>query len=430
MRRARIGTMVEVEMLMDKYKDWLDNEDFPAPIVRTAPARSSPKLSPKASRNRRTSLPDSPATSPSIRPGLPSIPTGGDDDIFTMDDVPALNLDSTSVPPTPAPAAAAAIESKGGSPWKSQTAPQRFVISLQSLSYYSYFIGSVDLKSILAETEAKTRPTASGVYRPPSKDASPAAFPPIGGSSLPSGLPSSTSAYRPASIGLQTPTRARPSAQASATPPQRSVTVPKSPPAAAPVPGLGPTITPTKQTRPSGPVVRNASSGGGRAWTLAPVRPVVQSTPSATQLLSFAEIQRLQREQDAGPVRDKRSLKEIQDEERERQQENDFMRWWAEEEERVRQEQEAEARSIQRAMDKGNKLRGKKEGSGKEGKPRKPSGAKKSDTLLQQSATEGPGAPSSSAPPAKATGAPRPQRHRNRAPRKEPTDIANSSHAH
>ena len=127
MRRARVGTAVEIEMLMDKYKDWLDNEDFPVPIVRTAPTRNSPKLSPKSSRNRRTSLPGSPATSPSIRPGLPSIPVGGgDDDLFAMDDVPVLNLDSSSIPPTPAPVTASEV--KSANPWKSQITSQRYVL--------------------------------------------------------------------------------------------------------------------------------------------------------------------------------------------------------------------------------------------------------------------------------------------------------------
>ena len=285
------------------------------------------------------------------------------------------------------------------------------------------------MKSILAEAEAKNRP--SGVYRPPSKDALSAAFPPTSGSvSAQTGTSPTGSTSRPAPTTLQAPPRARPAIQAAATPPQRSIPLPKPSPAAPTHPGLGPTITPTKQTRPpSGPIVRNASSGGGRAWTLAPVQPVVQPTTSATPALSFAEIQRLQREQDVVPVRDKRSLKEIQDEERERQQEDDFMRWWAAEEERVRQEQEAEARAIQRAMDKGKKMgksRGKKEGGTKEGTARNPGGAKKGEALqpiLQGS--EAPGAPASSAGDPSVPQA-RAQRPRHRAPRKGPADAVNT----
>ena len=58
--------------------------------------------------------------------------------------------------------------------------------------------------------------------------------------------------------------------------------------------------------------------------------------------MSFVAIQELQRELEANPggSKDKkRSLKEIQEEEQARQVEADFLRWWAEEEERLRLEQ-------------------------------------------------------------------------------------------
>ena len=51
----------------------------------------------------------------------------------------------------------------------------------------------------------------------------------------------------------------------------------------------------------------------------------------------FAAIQQAQQEQGA-PVRDKRSLKEIQEEERDLQAERDFLVWWTAEEERLRLE--------------------------------------------------------------------------------------------
>lgn len=77
------------------------------------------------------------------------------------------------------------------------------------------------------------------------------------------------------------------------------------------------------------------------AWTLPPVEPIVEPTPSASQApMSFAAIQQLQLEQGVAPAKDKRSLKEIQEEERARQAEEDFLKWWAEEEERVRVENE------------------------------------------------------------------------------------------
>ena len=56
-------------------------------------------------------------------------------------------------------------------------------------------------------------------------------------------------------------------------------------------------------------------------------------------MVSFAEIQKAQQEQ-ITPKKDKRSLKEIQEEERARQVEDDFLKWWAAEEERLRLKQE------------------------------------------------------------------------------------------
>jgi len=56
--------------------------------------------------------------------------------------------------------------------------------------------------------------------------------------------------------------------------------------------------------------------------------------------MSFAAIQQLQLEQVAGHIRDKRSLREIQEEEKALQQEADFLVWWTAEEERIRLEAE------------------------------------------------------------------------------------------
>jgi len=55
--------------------------------------------------------------------------------------------------------------------------------------------------------------------------------------------------------------------------------------------------------------------------------------------MSFAEIQAMQRVQETASTRDRRSLRQIQEEERARTEEEQFLRWWAEEEERVRIEQ-------------------------------------------------------------------------------------------
>ena len=77
----------------------------------------------------------------------------------------------------------------------------------------------------------------------------------------------------------------------------------------------------------------------GRAWTLPPVQPIAEPTvPSSTTAVSFADIQRMQALQGTTTPKDKRSLRDIQEEERAQQQEADFLKWWAAEEERVRLE--------------------------------------------------------------------------------------------
>ncbi|OBZ74066.1 BTB/POZ domain-containing protein 1 [Grifola frondosa] len=83
-------------------------------------------------------------------------------------------------------------------------------------------------------------------------------------------------------------------------------------------PGMGPVFTPTKNVTPSKAspsTIRRVSSGS--AWTLPPVQPVVQSAASGSAM-SFAAIQQLQLEQDVVPVKDRRSLREIQEEEQAR----------------------------------------------------------------------------------------------------------------
>ena len=54
--------------------------------------------------------------------------------------------------------------------------------------------------------------------------------------------------------------------------------------------------------------------------------------------MSFVAIQQLQLDQGFAPVSDKRSLREIQEEQQARRVEDDFLKWWAAEEERVKQE--------------------------------------------------------------------------------------------
>jgi inhibitor of Bruton tyrosine kinase len=79
----------------------------------------------------------------------------------------------------------------------------------------------------------------------------------------------------------------------------------------------------------------------GKAWNQAPVQPLPTPSPS-----SFAAIQQLQLEQVAGPRKEKRSLREIQEEEKALQQEADFLAWWTAEEERIRLEAEGAAAQV------------------------------------------------------------------------------------
>lgn len=60
--------------------------------------------------------------------------------------------------------------------------------------------------------------------------------------------------------------------------------------------------------------------------------------------VSLVAIQQLQLEQGTSSGRDKRSLREIQEEEKARQAEEDFLKWWTAEEERVKAEAEATSR--------------------------------------------------------------------------------------
>lgn len=78
--------------------------------------------------------------------------------------------------------------------------------------------------------------------------------------------------------------------------------------------------------------------------------------------MSFAAIQELQREQDSAPAKDKRSLKEIQAEEREKQVEADFLKWWTAEEERMRMEQVVASSEQQQQRPKAQKERGRGRG--------------------------------------------------------------------
>ncbi|TFK66171.1 hypothetical protein BDN72DRAFT_772416 [Pluteus cervinus] len=119
-------------------------------------------------------------------------------------------------------------------------------------------------------------------------------------------------------------------------------------------PGLGPVFTPMKllpeSKKPSGlSVSRNTP---GKAWTLSPVQPIVE--PSSTSFagpssspttgrapsgISLVAIQQLELDLLVKQPKEKASLLNIQAEEKAKQEEVDFLKWWKEEEERVKQEE-------------------------------------------------------------------------------------------
>lgn len=106
------------------------------------------------------------------------------------------------------------------------------------------------------------------------------------------------------------------------------------------VSGLGPVITPVRSASTSNvPITTTRKKGAGaEAWTRPPPPPSV--TPIHGPAPSILEIQRQEREE-LEAAKTKKGLREIQEEEEERRAREDFERWWAMEEEKVRGEEEA-----------------------------------------------------------------------------------------
>ncbi|KAI0358283.1 hypothetical protein OH77DRAFT_1421600 [Trametes cingulata] len=372
-----------VDKAMETWGAWLAQQDFPQPIVptfRPGAFRDSPRLSPPGpgKRGKRdSSAPSSPVLRPtfSTRPVATGIP---DDEVFMMDEPET----APQAPPTPPRMPSTDPNSKPTSGWKPITSAPR-----------------VDMKAIMAEAStSKAGPSRPPGARPPAggleaiSRGPPPARPSLEGSGKPATAPrvvSSGASWRTPPQGT-TPVSGTPATTSVALPsgrdgrPQPSTTVsaPAVPPAAGPsgpprsqpttprkpaAPGLGPVFTPTKQASPASGAqsIRRVSSGS--VWTPPPVKPVVQPSSSGTAM-SFAAIQLSQLEQDTTPVKDKRSLVEIQEEERARQVEQDFLRWWAEEEARVREEQAAVAALLSPQPQKPKKTRAPK-GSKSSGAP-------------------------------------------------------------
>ncbi|CAE6394749.1 unnamed protein product [Rhizoctonia solani] len=354
-----------IAAIMERHKEWLAMQDFPPVMVRTAPPGRQPKLSPKQSPTIGPTSPKTPRRVSSFN--LPVTPQRSNttksmdkthqcDGLFSMDEE-NVELDDSlaraeppvSLPELPPIASPSGLSSKV---WKG-TKTER-----------------VDMRSIMADEAASSRPTRSPMVRitgfdstnqppspskPPQKDGTQAparqtsqlATPPASASSSWRDPPAATSgspAQRPSE------TRPRPgefpglfkgssrqrvpsttAAQQSAGPSPSSVPKPSAQqpssvkprttpaPAPAPVlppafPGLGPVIVPKRSTGGAeGSKRRNASD----AWTAPP--PMPSSPPGPSGSLSFSEIQQQQHAQKSGTGagKSKKSLLEIQAEEAE-----------------------------------------------------------------------------------------------------------------
>ncbi|RDX54165.1 hypothetical protein OH76DRAFT_1398482 [Lentinus brumalis] len=365
-----------VDQAMEAWGKWLALQDIPQPIVpsfRPGAFKDSPKLSPpgQSKRANRQSAPSSPMLRPTVsaRHAAAGIP---DDEVFMMDE-------PETPTPMPGPGPPSRVPSGSESPAKMATG-WRTITSAPK----------VDMKSIMAEAlTPKTspgRPVAQGraPETPRGTPPRPSLDGPLRGGPIPRMPSGSTLSWRAQQPPAPTPgpsaapspqkdtrdgrtqpvtatSTAGPSSAAAApsTAVRSQPTTPRKPVA----PGLGPVFTPTKQApAPASSSIRRVSSG--KVWTPTPVQPVVQSYATPGSVVSFAAIQLAQAEQDVAPVKDKRSLVEIQEEERARQAEEDFLRWWSAEEERVKAEERATAALLAGSLPpkKGKKPRGTQKG--------------------------------------------------------------------
>ncbi|TFK37476.1 hypothetical protein BDQ12DRAFT_685375 [Crucibulum laeve] len=341
------------EAALVKQADWLTLQDIPQTIPRTLRAalrKDSAKLSPPGP-TRKSSRPSISGFAPEgpifTLPRTIRKPPSGDN-LFDMDDADApLTVDdslSTTQPSSVPRSTSLTVPSVPV--WKASTKPR------------------VDMKAVMAEAANMATPRETFASNTSS----------LNTPRVPARVPQSdTSRISSSPIPARTPLRAsaspwrqqvdqtgsRPSPPVTPAVPSPSTSYsrssdfplpgsitkakpPATPPRPPPPPGLGPVITPSRQpsspSKPAPTTVRSVS--GGKAWTLPPVQPVAAPSPP-TSGMSFVAIQHSQLEQVVDPAKDKRSLKEIQEEERAQQEEADFLKWWTAEEERVRQEAEA-----------------------------------------------------------------------------------------
>ncbi|KAF8205776.1 hypothetical protein K438DRAFT_1918026 [Mycena galopus ATCC 62051] len=355
-RSPKVRSNFMVDRAMKIHGDWLALQDIPEPIVpssRFPGRRGDAPLSPNSAKHRRSnaSLPNSPVIVAQAQASTAAPSSGAAiDDIFEMDDA-ELALPAPSISITDPIASASPVPV-----WKASSTPR------------------VDMKTIMAEAASHTAPRReshdAGVVRvthqkTPQRERRKLQGDPFDAPSTTHG--SSRSGSSPWKLPPPRPTPASPSNSPPITPstslgrpqaqeafptPSAAAAPPSTPPRSRapqpPQPTLGPVFIPSRQptSRPAAPSVRRVSSGN-KAWTQPPPAPVAApSAPAAVSGVSLVAIQQLQLEQgtSSGKSKDKRSLREIQEEEKARQAEEDFLKWWAAEEERVKAEAEAPSR--------------------------------------------------------------------------------------
>ncbi|KAJ3980465.1 hypothetical protein F5890DRAFT_1541415 [Lentinula detonsa] len=363
-----------VNHAMSKWQEWLENEDIPTIFVPCTGLRRKRKLSqankfsspPSTSPIMSTSFgqkdlgkttPSSPVFRPwtTASPALkPQAPIREGDDIFDMDD---MDIGLASIDPVES-RPPLAQPSSGPSPvWKASSVSRVDMRSVmaeaasasesQPKSTRIYTVGQTRASPSDGTSSHTTRlrhaasnidmsstpspsPRRSGAgsswkvtNTPGSDSATSNAFPVLGSS------PTSASKYRDPAA----PSNTRPPLQASSSS----------------GPALGPVFSPSRQSTPkaqaSAPrrVSSNSVKASPKAWVSTPVHEPLPPTITNTngKGISFVAIQQAQLEQGTSNIKDKRSLLEIQQEEQAKREEEDFLKWWNAEEERVRLETEA-----------------------------------------------------------------------------------------
>ncbi|KAF8653250.1 hypothetical protein AX16_004048 [Volvariella volvacea WC 439] len=343
------------QQYLQKWGDWVALQDFPSYIVpsgrdrekdreKEEKKRGDGQTSPKAMARRPSkgwmSNVGSAAASPGVSPKL--LPQGSRLGLQHQDEIFQLDMDA---PPTPKPpAASSTAPGPAGSPWKPAVAPR------------------VDIKTTMAEAAAAAQQQPRTLQRPaqpqPSVDhGSPALSKrSVSSSTTPasSGLAwrtrepvpvpsSSPKASGPTSFTASSiPTTPGPTstpANVPSTPPrmQRQASAGTGATASPGHPGLGPVITPSRQV-PSKNVAGSSRRVASNPWTMNPVEPISKLTQSTG--MSFLAIQQMEMEKTVVHEKPKQSLLEIQKEEHDKRVEDEFLKWWKEEEERVRSETE------------------------------------------------------------------------------------------